>query len=303
LSFKVGGTVSRLPVRMGMRLERGALIAEIDPSDYQLQVEEAAAALRSAEAGARNAEASFERVRGLYENTNASLTDYDTARAAAESSRANVESVRKRLELARQQLSYTRLEAPVAGAIAEVKVEVNENVRAGQEVVRLAAEAGYEVVVAVPESLIAEIRHGQSAQVRFDALPGRELEATVTEVGVTTSATGTAFPVKARLEEKDEALRPGMAAEVEFRFDAPGGGNRFRVPAQAVNEDRQGRFVLVVERSGEGRGVVRRRGIVVGPLTPDGLEVVEGLRDGDLLVTAGISQLEDGDAVKLTAGG
>jgi len=303
LSFKVGGTISRLPVRMGQRVERGALIAELDPSDYRLQVEEAAAALRSAEAGARNAEASFERIRGLYENANASLTDYDAARAAAESSRANVESVRKRLELARQQLSYTRLDAPVPGAIAEVEVEVNENVRAGQEVVRLAAEAGYEVLVAVPESLIAEIRHGQSARVRFDALPGRELEATVTEVGVTTSTTGTAFPVKARLDEKDEALRPGMAAEVEFRLDAPGEGGRFRVPAHAVNEDREGRFVLVVEPSDEGRGVVRRRGVVVGALTPDGLEVLEGLKDGDLLVTAGISQLEDGDAVKLSSGG
>ncbi len=154
LSFKVDGTIARRPVNMGDRVRRGALIAELDPSDFQLRLEEAAAALRRAEAESRNAQAGFSRIRGLYENGNASRTDFDGARAAAESGRANVESVRKRLELARQQLSYTRLVAPVAGAIAEVSAEVNENVRAGQEVVRLAAEEGYEVVVTVPESLI-----------------------------------------------------------------------------------------------------------------------------------------------------
>jgi len=303
LSFKVDGTIARRPVNMGDRVKRGSLIAELDPSDFQLQVEEAGAALRRAEAESRNAQASFARIRGLYENGNASRTDFDGARAAAESGRAYVESIRKRLEIARQQLSYTRLVAPVAGAVAEVSAEVNENVRAGQEVVRLAAEEGYEVVVTVPESLIGQIRQGQDARVTFDAIPGSTFGATVTEVGVTTSTTGTAFPVKARLAEDDPGVRPGMAAELEFRFEGPGEGAHFRVPANAVSEDRQGRFVLIVEPSGPERGVVRRRAVEVGALTPAGIEVLDGLRAGDRLVTAGLSQLEDGDTVKLAAEG
>jgi RND family efflux transporter MFP subunit len=303
LSFKVAGTIAQRPVKMGDRVRRGALIAELDPSDYQLQVEEAAASLRRAEAESRNAEATFERIRGLYENGNASRTDFDGARAAAESSRAYEESIRKRLELARQQLSYTRLVAPVAGAVAEVRAEVNENVQAGQEVVRLAAEEGYEVVVTVPESLIGQIRYGQDVRVTFDALPGRTFGGTVIEVGVTTSTMGTAFPVKARLVDDDPGIRPGMAAELEFRFEAPGEGAHFRVPPHAVAEDRAGRFVFVVEPGEAGRGVVRRREVTVGSLTPAGLEVREGLDEGDRLVTAGISQIEDGDTVKLPAEG
>jgi len=299
LSFKVGGTIARRPVNMGDRVRRGALIAELDPSDFQLQLEEAAAALQQAEAESRNAQARFARIRGLYENGNASRTDYDAARAAAESARASVRSVQKRVELTRQQLSYTRLLAPVAGAIAEVNAEVNENVQPGQDVVRLASEAGNEVVLTVPESLISDIRQGQEVVVRFDAIPDRTFAGSVTEVGVTTSSMGTAFPVKARLAETDTALRNGMAAEVEFRFEASGAGGRFRVPAHAVTEDRQGRFVLIVEPAEAGRGVVRRRAVQVGSLTPSGLEVLEGLEDGDRLVTAGLSQLEDGDAVKL----
>jgi RND family efflux transporter MFP subunit len=299
MSFKVDGTIARRPVNMGDRVKRGALIAELDPSDFQLQLEEAAAALRRAEAESRNSQASFARIRGLYENGNASRTDFDGARAGAESGRAYVESIRKRLDLARQQLSYTRLLAPVAGAVAEVSAEVNENVRAGQEVVRLAAEEGYEVVVTVPESLIGQIRQGQDVHVTFDAIPGRTFGGTVTEVGVTTSRTGTAFPVKARLDDDDPGIRPGMAAELEFRFEAIGEGVHFRIPPNAVSEDRQGRFVLVVEPVGPERGVIRRRGVEVGSLTPLGIEVLEGLAEGDRLVTAGISQLEDGDSVKL----
>jgi multidrug efflux pump subunit AcrA (membrane-fusion protein) len=125
----------------------------------------------------------------------------------------------------------------------------------------------------------------------------------VTEVGVTTSTTGTAFPVKARLVDEDPGVRHGMAAELEFRFELPGDGARFRVPPHAVAEDRTGRFVFVVEPGEAGRGVVRRREIEVGELTGAGLEVLSGLEEGDRLVTAGISQLEDGDAVVLPAEG
>ena len=151
--------------------------------------------------------------------------------------------------------------------------------------------------------MIGQIRHGQDVRVTFDALPGRSFAGTVTEVGVTTSATGTAFPVKARLDEDDPGMRPGMAAELEFRFESPGEGTHFRVPPHAVAEDRAGRFVFVVERSEAGRGVVRRRGVEVGELTGAGLEVLSGLEEGDRLVTAGISQLEDGDTVRLAAEG
>jgi multidrug efflux pump subunit AcrA (membrane-fusion protein) len=70
-----------------------------------------------------------------------------------------------------------------------------------------------------------------------------------------------------------------------------------------VAEDRAGRFVFVVEPDESGRGVVRRREIEVGELTGAGLEVLSGLEEGERLVTAGISQLEDGDAVALPAEG
>jgi RND family efflux transporter MFP subunit len=299
ISFKVPGTLRRLSVEVGDLVRANDLLAELDPRDYELQVEQVRASLAQGRARARNAAATYERVRGLYENNNASKADLDTARTAAESADATVRSIEKQLELAELQLSYTRLRAPVDGAVAEVPVEVNENVSTGQPVATITSGARPEVLVAVPESLITRIRRGNRVTVQFDALQGRTYGAAVTEVGVSPTKAATTFPVTARLDQANPMVLPGMAAEVAFRFAAREGGARFVVFPHAVSEDRKGNFVYVVEPSEEGLGIVHRRHVKVGELVTEGLEILEGLADGDLVVTAGVSRIADGQQVKL----
>lgn len=299
LSFRVGGTVRELAVEVGDRVRRGAVLARLDPTDYELKVEEAEAARAQAEAALRKAEADYDRVRALYENNNASKSDLDAARAAAESATAQVEAGDKRLAQARQQVGYTVLAAPLDGAIAEVEVEVNENVQPGQRVVLLTSVARPEVAVAVPEGLIARLRQGQPVTVAFDALPGREFAATLAEVGVAATGNATTFEVTARLAEPDPEIRSGMAADVTFRF-APEREGPLVVPGVAVGEDREGRFVFVLEAGGEaGTGTVRRRTVTVGAPVEGGLELLAGVEPGERLVTAGVRRLTDGMAVRL----
>jgi hypothetical protein len=102
-----------------------------------------------------------------------------------------------------------------------------------------------------------------------------------------------------------------MAATVTFRFESGDGAERIVVPPVAVGEDRDGRFVFVLDRevrpsgvrpSGEGElAVARRRAVTVGDLTPEGIEIEDGLADGELLVTAGVRRIQDGQQVKLLA--
>ena len=301
LSFRVPGKVQLLSVNVGDHVKAGDLIAELDPMDYRLHVEETEASLDRARADLRNAEAKYARVRALYENRNASRDDLDAARAGAESARAQVHSIQKRLELAKSQLGYTRLRAATDGAIAEVGVEVNENVQAGQTVVLLTAGARPEVMVGMPESLIAQVEAGSKVSVTFDAIPVKTFTAVVAEVGVVTGMS-TTYPVTVRLEEADSEVRPGMAAEVAFRFGSPDDRERFLVPPIAVAEDRNGRYVFVVEPGPEGFGVTRRRAVTVGELREEGLEILEGLSDGDFVVIAGISKIVDGQEVRLLPG-
>jgi RND family efflux transporter MFP subunit len=239
-------------------------------------------------------------VRALYENRNAARNDRDAARAASESATAAVQASETRLELALSQLRYTRLTAPANGAIASVPVEEGENVSSGKIVAVLTAGAMPEVSVAVPESLITGIEQGSNVSVRFDALPQQTFDARVTEVGVAATTYATTYPVTVRLLRDDGTIRPGMAAEVTFRFrQRADGGNRFVVPPEAVGEDRVGRFVYIVTPDEKTMGTIHRRSVHVGELTAEGLEILSGLQNGDRIVTAGVALIQDGQQVKL----
>jgi RND family efflux transporter MFP subunit len=299
LSFRVPGTVEVLDVGVGDRLRAGDVLARLDPRDYQLQVEDARAALARSKAEERNTDANYARIRDLYENNNASLNDLDAARARFESATAAVESSEKKLEQAELQLSYTELRAPTDGAISEVPVEVDENVQPGQTVAVLTSGARPEVEVAMPELFIARIREGQPVAVTFDALGERSFEAKVTEVGVSATGLATTFPVTVRLDRDENEILPGMAAEVHFRFEAQGDSELMVVPAFAVGEDRAGRFVYVLEPLDDGTARAVRRDVTVGGLTSDGgLEILHGLQDGERVIVAGVSRIVDGQKVR-----
>lgn len=295
LSFRVSGTLVELAVDLGDSVRRGQVLARLDPIDFELQLEEAEAAVAEAGAAGRRAQADYERVRLLYEANNAAKSDLDAGRAAAESATAQLEAGSKRIAQARQQLAYTRLTAPFDGAVAAVEVEVNENVSAGQAILRLAGGSQPEVEVAVPEVLIAELAQGQPVTVRFDALPGRDFDARISEVSVAAGGAST-YPVVARLEESAAGLRAGMAAEVTFQLARE--GEALYVPLVAVGEDQRGRFVFVVEAA-DGAAQVRRREVEVGEISELGLEISRGLEAGERLVTAGVRRLTDGQRVEL----
>jgi RND family efflux transporter MFP subunit len=299
LSFRVTGSIVELPVRVGDSVGVGQLIARLDAEDYRLAMREAEAGLAQARAQAQNAESNYERVRELYEADNASRADLDAALAGFQSTEASVRASEQRLQLARQQLSYTRLTAPTTGAVAAVPVEVNENVQAGQVVVYLNSGTDLEVEVGVPGVLISQVTEGDMTEVTFDALPDRAFMATVSEVGVAATGTATTYPVTVVLLDPDPDLRSGMAAEVAFRFESGEGRELFIVPSIAVGEDRGGRFVYVVEPeegavAESGVGMIRRRPVRVGEMTTQGFEILEGLSDGEHVVVAGVSRIEDG---------
>jgi RND family efflux transporter MFP subunit len=300
LSFRVRGAIQEVAVAVGDSVRAGQLIARLDPTDYRLELQRAQASLRQAEAEARNAETSYRRVQALWEANNATTQDLDAGRSAFESAQAAVQSLENQVELATTRVGYTRLTAPMPGAIAEVPVEVSENVDPGETVARLSSGSTPEVEVAMPGVLIRQIRRGDPVTVTFDALGDEALPGRVTEVGVSPTGTATTFPVRVALEATGQTIRSGMAAEVAFAFAATRDTERILVPPVAVIEDAEGRFVWVVTPAESGNlGTVARRAVRVGELTSLGLEIVNGLEDGDAVVTAGVSLLTEGLTVRL----
>ena len=149
-----------------------------------------------------------------------------------------------------------------------------------------------EVAVDVPETAINEIHRKDMVKVQ-EAGPEGTLEAEVYEVGVPGRA-GAVYPVTVRFSGAPEGVRAGMAAQVEFqRPERPDDGSRMVQPS-AVGEDRDGRFVFLVEGEAGKEGKVKRRAVEVGSLEANGIRILSGLTEGDRVVTAGVSRLVDG---------
>jgi len=300
LSFRVAGQVTEVLVDVGETVRAGETIARLDPEDYRLQVESAEASYRQAQAAAENAKAELRRVKTLYANDNASLSAYDRARTQYETSRNQAEAAERQLELARKRLGYTRLTAPASGSVADKMVEAGENVAVGQPVARLTSGERLEVQVQVPEDLIPSIEVGQVASVATGA-QAEALSATITEVASAPGGPRPTYPVVVTLDRAVPSLRSGMTARVSFE---QGGASGLVVPAGAVGQDPDGRFVYVVTLAtadslgADGR--VERRAVQTGDLLPGGLVVTAGLQAGDRVVAAGLPKIQEGDLVRVS---
>ena len=302
LAFRVSGIVTTVEVDVGSTVRRGQVLVRLDSGDLILRQQQAEAGLAQARAQSRNAKANYERVVALYETGNTSLSDMDAVRASFESANASEVSAETALRLAQQQVAYSQLLAPISGSVSQVRVDINETVTAGQTVVVL-IDTGQnpEVQVTVPEAFVGGLSSGQPAQVMFGALSGPPFNGLVTEVGSAATGAG-GFPVIVQLTENDQlrSIRPGMAAEVTFRVEGQIESSGALVPPQSVQQDHLGRFVFVLINPDEANiATAERRTVVTGSLTPDGLEILDGVRDGEYVATAGLSTLVSGQQVRL----
>jgi RND family efflux transporter MFP subunit len=173
-------------------------------------------------------------------------------------------------------------------------------VQAGQPVAVLNAGGGLEIALGLPESVIAQVTPGMATTIRFTAVPGRTFEGRVTEVSPSVDASTATYPVRMTVDDPSAELRPGMAASVTFDFTrASGAEDVLVVPAKAVGEDDQGRFVFLVEPAEGDEATARKHPVTIGRLTAEGFEIIEGLTAGQLVATAGLQTLLDGQRVRL----
>lgn len=291
LSFRIGGTVEKINVKVGSNVTKGQMIAHLDPVDAQLRVKQQKALLAQALARLQNAEAEYKRTLALYETDNASKSSLDNVLALFLSSSAAVEAAKKSLELSRQNLHYCYLSAPVSGTIANVPIEEYQTVAAGTEIASLSTTGdALEIILGIPEQLISEIELNKQASVVFDAIRSETFDAKVSEIGVETTET-TTYPVTLELTEKDARMRPGMVCDVTFRFSNVA-DKYIVVPSYSVigaPGDRN--YMWLYDEESERVSQIE---VTVGSLTKDGIQVLEGLESGDIVITKGVHNIQEG---------
>lgn len=314
LSMKVAGNLRQVSVKTGEKVRKGRLIAVLDDTDYRIQYDQAAVQKKGAEQQHKGAEvalatakSTYERMERLYVVNSVSQSDYErakmqyeTAQTQLETAETQVRAADNAIQAAQNQLNYTRLYAPFDGVINEVKVKENENISAGRPIAVISKPGEPKVSVGVAENFINQIREGMEVEVRFSIIAGKTFAGVVEEISYASDRSST-FPIKINLNKPDEEIRPGMAAEVRFVVQPKQEEQSAAiiVPAVSVGEDRQGRFVYVIQSEEANLGTIERIPVEIGGLTSKGIEVLAGLKGGEKVVTAGVSAIQPRMKVKL----
>ena len=224
LAFRVAGQLIELPVNEGDEVPRGRLLARLDPTDFEI-------ALAEAKAAYDKSVADHKRYQQLYEREAVPLADVEYYRAQREVSKA-------RYDQAQVDLGYTYLKAPYSGYIGRKHVENFEDVQAKEKVLTLQNVNEIEIVVDVPENLIArfDIENIEIQKfAEFDALPGHAYPLRLKEAAAEADAATQTYRVTFSMAQPDEIqLLPGMTARVKVIASVQGKATEFRVPAVAV---------------------------------------------------------------------
>ena len=299
ISFRISGIIAEFPAQVGKALKKGDAIARLDSTDYRIKLEHEKAVLDKVIASAENAKSRFNRIEKLFSEHVVSEMDYDAAKTEYQIGKAEVLQAQRKVELSREQLTHTELKMPADRCtVTEATASVNENITAGQTIAILSCGSIIEVVSVVPESVVGLVSIGLQVEAVFNAIKGRSFDAEVTEIGISSSVNGV-YLVTARLNDSDPQLRPGMAAELMLAGQFDVSADHVWVPMVAVGEEDKQRFVLIYQPVDELTGTVKRINVETDQLALDLIEITEGLQEGQHVITAGLSQIQDGLTVKL----
>lgn len=302
LAFQVAGPLIELPVKEGQRVKKGDLLARIDPQDYETNLRNAQGSIAKAKAAVDYAVAEYKRYLNVKATDAGAVSDsiVNLKYTAQNVARADLQSAEAALAAAQDQLDYTRLRAPFSGVIARKYVDNYQEVTVKQPILSLQNVTDIEVLVDVPESMVAPIRTTKPrVYADFASDPSRSFELKIKEAAqLADTLTQTYQVVLVMPAPTGIRILPGMTATVSIDFaSVPGDENSIVVPAIAVWADDAGHpMVWVVDTK---TMAVHRREIKTGDLTGvDSIKVTEGLNPEEVIAISGVSKLQEGQVVR-----
>lgn len=300
LSFEIAGQLKAVTLAVGQKVQLGDVLAEIDPRSLQTQVEQAGAGVQQAQAQLDNAEGDFQRKEELLKKAVTTQALFDQSKATLLTSRAQFDQAKRQLELANHNLDRSKLVAPFSGTIARVEVKSFAQVTAGQPIVTLYSDDRFEMSFLVPSPTFQSLTVGQAVAIKVADLPDLSLKGDLKELG-TKAEQVSAFPVVVRLENNVAGLNAGMSVEVTIEEPLSGGPRGFLVPLSvlAPEDDKELQSAATVFLYDGQSSTVKKHQIAVGGVRDNRLIVTGGLGAGDIVASAGVSYLVDGQKVKL----
>ncbi len=278
---EVSGRIARLGFAEGAPVKRGQLLVQLDDTLQQAQ-------LLQAQAQAGIARTNLQRSRELQAQGFVSQSAVDQNAAALDVAQAQV-------ALAQAQLARMQVRAPFDGTAGLRLVDVGDYVKDGADIVNIEDLGALKVQFALAERYIDRLRVGQSVEVAVDALPGRTFKGRVQAVDSQVDANGRALQVLAQVDNRGALLKPGMFARPRVVFAVREAA--VVVPEEALVPLGTRQLLFKVVPGADGQPVAQRLEARIGLRLAGKVEILEGVKAGDTLVTAGHGRLLRGDAV------
>lgn len=293
LSFRLSGEIKELNVRAGETVKKGQILAVLDKTDFNIDVDNARARYTVANS-------QYRRSKPLVDKGLLAKSQFDELAAQRQIALAD-------LELAKLRLSFTELKAPIDGIISRVSVEQFETIQVGQQIVNIHNRNAVDIIVQVPDKLYSKqpnqgVVEQIRASVRLDN--GQSYDAKVKEYTTEPDPESGAYLVTLTMPmPEDQFILDGMAVEVTTEQSSLNSASQFGliIPIEAVfNEDgdeidKTEKYVWLVNSDNK----VNKQKVITTKATSFGLRVVDGVSTGDRIVIAGVSRLRDGLEVNI----
>ncbi|ART58706.1 efflux transporter periplasmic adaptor subunit [Acidovorax carolinensis] len=292
LGFRVAGKIVQRQAELGQRVKAGQVLAQLDPRDYQLATDAARAQLASATTQRDLAAADYKRYQTLKDQNFISGAELERRESTLKAAQAALDQARAQLSSQGNQTAYTTLVADVSGVVTGIEAEPGQVVAAGTPVVRIAQDGARDVVFAVPEDKVAQIRPGQEVVARVWS-GGAQLAGQVREVAASADAATRTYQVKVALEGA-EVPPLGSTVYVTPKALSHAGAVAIKLPTSALRQEGQTTAVWVYDPA---TSTVKSQVVQIATADGNDAVVASGLTPGMQVVATGVHVLSPGQKV------
>ena len=306
---KVGGTILKFHVKEGDKVKKGQVLAQLDPSDYQIAVNASSAQIAAAEAGVMQAQAAFDKISQDYErfqelkaNGTVSASDFEQVESGYKQTQAGLAAAKAQLQLAEsahagnvKQLNYTTIRAPFSGYVSSRRGEIGEMAAPSSPMpmFEVVQSDKLKIDIFISELEIAGINKNTTAEIFFDAFPDKSETAGISLINSKVNSTTKSVKVELVMDNKKHLYKPGMTIRVRISLPEK---TYMVVPRNAIfTRDNEAGLVYVKNEADR----VFTKKVVLGGTT-NGFSIIKSGLDGkEEIVVGGGRRLEEGQKVKV----
>jgi RND family efflux transporter MFP subunit len=293
VGFLVGGRMIERLVDIGSLVKKGDVLARLDPVDYQNKLAAAESDVTAAQSVVAQAAPQEQRLRTLLKQGFTTQVNYDVALRNLNTAQASLQQAQAKLRLAQDQLAYATLKADSDGVISQTGADPGQVVNAGQMIVVLSQLSVPEAVFAVGEQAVARLPRDIVVHVSLQSNPKVTAEGHIREVSPTADPITGTYTMKVSLTDPPEAMRLGAVVTGSVHLE---GEDVAVIPTSALLQSGSQSAVWLVDPKAL---VVHRRLVKMLQFDADTVTISEGLKQGDIVVTAGVNVLAEGQKVAL----